>query len=47
MRVLVARGRSVSFLPVRERSQWLLVHEGFKDRAATIRAKAKSRLPVR
>ena len=28
MRVLVARGRRVSLLPIRERSRGLLVHEG-------------------
>ena len=44
MRVLVTRGRRVSLLPVRERSKRLLVHEGFKDRAAAIRAKAISGL---
>ena len=37
MRVLVARGRRVSLLLVRERSRGLLVHEG--SRAATIRAR--------
>ena len=37
MRVLVARGRRVSLLQVRERSRGLLVHEGFK--AAAIPAK--------
>ena len=45
MRVLVARGRSVSLLLVRGRSPGLLVHEG--SRAATIRAKNRSELPVR
>ena len=45
MRVLVARGRRVSLLLVRERSRGLLVHEG--SRAATIRAKDRSGLPVR
>ena len=32
MRVLVARGRSVSLLPVRERSRGLIVHGGFQSR---------------
>ena len=45
MRVLVARGRRVSLLPVRERSRGLLVHVG--SRAATIRAREGSELPVR
>ena len=45
MRVLVARGRRVSLLPVRERSRGLLVHVG--SRAATIRAKDGSKLPVK
>ena len=38
MRVLVARGRRVILLRVRERSRRLLVHEDFKERAATFRA---------
>ena len=37
MRVLVARGRRVSFLPVRERSRGLLIHVGSK--AVAIRAR--------
>ena len=45
MRVLVARGRRVSLLPVRERSRGLLVHVG--SRAAAIRARDGSELPVR
>ena len=45
MRVLVARGRRVSLLPVRERSRGLLVHMGSK--AAAIRAKDISRFPVK
>ena len=45
MRVLVARGRRVGLLLVRERSRGLLVHVGF--RAAAIRAKDKSGLPVK
>ena len=45
MRVLVVRGRRVSFFPVRERSQRLLVREGF--RVAAIRAKVKPGLRVR
>ena len=42
MQVLVARGRIVSLLPVRERNQRLFVHEGSKERAKT-----KLRLSVR
>ena len=38
MQVLVTKGRRASLLRVRERSRRLLVHEGFKDRATTIRA---------
>ena len=45
MRVLVARGRRVSLILVRERSRGLLVHEG--SRATTIRARDGSKLPVR
>ena len=45
MRVLVARGRRVSLLPVQERSRGLLVHEG--SRVAAIRARDRSGLPVR
>ena len=45
MRVLVARGRRVSLLPVRERSRGLLVHVG--SRAAAIQAKDRSGFPVR
>ena len=45
MRVLVARGRKVSLLLVRERSIGLLVHEGSK--AAAIQAMDRSELPVR
>ena len=42
MRVLVIRGRRVnSLLLARERSRGLLLREGFMDRAATIKAKAK------
>ena len=41
MRVLVARGRRARLLPVRERSRRLPIHEGFRDRAATIKAKAR------
>ena len=36
MRVLVARGRTVSLLPVQERDRELLVHKG--SRVAAIRA---------
>ena len=45
MRVLVARGRKVSLLPVRERSRGLLVHVG--SRVTVTRARDRSRLPVR
>ena len=45
MRVLVARGRRVSLLPVRERSRGLLVHAS--SRAAAIRARDKPGLPLR
>ena len=44
IRVLVTRGRRVSLLLVRERSRRLLFHEDFRDRDATIRAKAISGL---
>ena len=37
MRVLVARGRRVSLLPVRERSRGLLVHEGSRVEAILAR----------
>ena len=45
MRVLVARGRRVILLLVRERSRGLLVHEG--SRAPAIRARDRSEFPVR
>ena len=45
MRVLVARGRRVSLLLVRERSRGLLVNMGSK--AAATRARDGSELPVR
>ena len=45
MRVLVARGRRVSLLLVRERSRGLLVHMG--SRVTAIRARDISELPVR
>ena len=45
MRVLVARGRRVSLLLVRERSRGLLVHEG--SRATAIQARDRSGLLVR
>ena len=45
MQVLVARGRRVSLFLARERSQKLLVHEGFK--AAAVRAKVRLGLLVR
>ena len=44
MRVLVARGRRVSLLLVRERSRGLLVHVGSK--AAAIRARDRLWLPI-
>ena len=47
MQVLVEKGRRVSILLVQERSRRFLVHEGFRDRAATIRAKVRPRLLVR
>ena len=39
--MLVERGRRTIFLPARERSRGLLLCEGFRDRVATPRAKAK------
>ena len=45
MQVLVAKGRRVSLLPVRERSRGLLVHMG--SRVKTIRARDRAWLPVR
>ena len=45
MRVLVARGRRVNLLLVRESSPGLLAHEG--SRVAAIRAKDRSGLLVR
>ena len=45
MRVIVARGRRVSLLPVRERSRGLLDH--VDSRAAAIWARDGSELPVR
>ena len=42
IRVLVIRGRRVNFLLLaRERSRGLLLLEGFRDRVAATRAKAK------
>ena len=42
MRVLVIRGMRVNFfLLAQERSRGLLLHEGFKDKVAAIKAKAK------
>ena len=38
--VLVARGRGINFLLVRERSRRLICSEDLKDEAAAIRAKA-------
>ena len=43
--MLVARGRRVSLLLVRERSRGILVHED--SRVAAIRARDRSGLPVR
>ena len=45
MRVLVARGRRVGLLLVRERSRGLLVHEG--SRVAAIRVRDRTGLPIR
>ena len=45
MRVLRVRGRRVSILPVWERSQRLLVREGF--RVSTIKAKVRPEHPVK
>ena len=42
--VLVTGGRRANLLLVRERSRRILVHEGFRDRAVAIRAKAISGL---
>ena len=47
MRVLVEKGKRVRILLVQERSRRLLVHEGFRDRAAAIRAKVRPGLLVR
>ena len=45
MLVLKIRGRRANlFLLARERSRGPLLHEGFRDRATTIRAKTRSRL---
>ena len=44
IRVLVARGRRISLLLVREGSRRLLFHGDFKDGMAAIRAKAELRL---
>ena len=44
IRVLVISGRRVNHLQARERSKGLLFHEGFQDRAAAFRAKARSGL---
>ena len=45
MRVLVAKGRIISLLLVRERSRGLLIHVGSKT--AAIQARDRSGLPVR
>ena len=42
MQVLVIRGRRINYLLLtQERCKGLLLREGFRDRAATTRAKAK------
>ena len=41
MRVLVARGRRVSLLLVRERGSRILLRKDFRNRAEVIKAKAK------
>ena len=41
MRVLVARGRRVSLLPVQEIGRRLLLHKDFRNKVEVIRAKAK------
>ena len=46
MRVLVARGRRVSLLLVRERGKRRLLLECFRDGVAVIRAKARPGLSV-
>ena len=46
MRVLVARGRGINLLLVRERGRGLLSHEYLKDGVAAIKAKARPRLLV-
>ena len=47
MRVLVRRGRRISLLLARGRSRGLPLHEDFRDKAKTIRAKARARLLVK
>ena len=47
IRVLVERGRRISFLLARERSKGLLFHKDLQNRVAAIRAKARSGLLVR
>ena len=44
IRVLVISGRRVSLFRAQERSKGLLFHEGFQDKAAAFRAKARSGL---
>ena len=39
--MLVTKERRANLLLVRERSKRLLVHEGFKDRVAAIKVKAR------
>ena len=47
IRALVAEGMRVNLLLVKEKSRRLMFHKDFKDRAATIRAKAELGLLVR
>ena len=46
MRVVVARGRRINLLLVRERSRRLLCPEDLRDEAVAIRAKARLELLV-
>ena len=46
MRVLVARGRRIGLLLVRERGRRLLLLEWFRDGATAIRAKTRPELLV-
>ena len=47
MWVLVRRERRINLLRAWERSRRLLFHEDIQYRAATIRAKARARIPIR